>query len=265
MVQKELKHALTRPQLAALLICHTHAPDAVQTTEPSTVCLQVLQLFCWNSCRMLIFQQSLVHGSGFERAQGHSLAQSFFIENIFLVVVWLRMLALPSDLLSDIAIITATLVTAVVGNEHLCTSHLPPGFLFATQQEPFKSIAQLASKVVLKGFAPVGGLAWAAVPPPSSCAALLGFWEAVGWWLTSLTMIVREVVCRMLFWRASAKQSRARGSHVGPRAKWPFDNASVVADILSMLGVSCLAFALLLGCVLWFSAREELPAGLAGA
>lgn len=241
---------------------------------------QVSQVLCWNSFRVLIFQQGLVPAP----ARGHwptratcTHVQAFLNENVYLVLMWMRMLAFPTGLALDVAITAATLGVALAGNGPFCAGVASAGngpfyagvasagnglqaatSALATQQEPFRSSAQRAASCFLAVLSVLGGIWGSSAPLPSSCSSLLAFWEVLGWWIACVTVTVREVVCRMAFVRA---QVSSRTADVGALelslGTGPLISSGPGKVLRYMIVLSVYSFFVLLGTVLFLVPHES--------
>jgi hypothetical protein len=194
--------------------------------------MQVLQLCVWNHLRDLLIMQ--VYFPVEDHGTLRFMLQAFLTENIFLVSMWLRMLAFPTGFESDIAIATAFLGVTLYGNQQMCVSK-NSGNALVTASEPLLGVTQRASAALLKLVAPfcTPSCHFNASPPPTSCTALLAFWEVVGWWLACMVIICREVGGRLMF-------IRAHKNVLEMRQKWPFDSVHVVNTCLTLSVILCL-------------------------
>eukprot|EP00884_Botryococcus_braunii_P014252 jgi/Botrbrau1/22828/Bobra.0132s0151.1 len=174
---------------------------------------------------------------------------SFPHENIFLFVFWQIVALFPSTLGGDMAMATLGLIVNLAGNGHICSSPLL-GPAPATLAPGLMRLTQRASDWLL---------AWASpyyVPSSSavaSCAAALGFWQALGWLNACLVIIGSEVLRRRAFLRTTAARACLGPSAIGLALSWPFGSQAKVGRLIRLVFMLLMVHSIIWAVALDFS------------
>jgi hypothetical protein len=202
--------------------------------------ISVFQMGVNNYIReMLLWTQS----DGFLGGPGPRGTTMLALENSFVVIMWFRVLTLPSQQFVDFAMVSAILLLNLAGNSHICGSAVfgpAPVTLSRPVMAVMESVSSRVLTSLLPGVGPHAG-AWTGAAESLPCPAVLAFWEMVGWWISCMLVVVREVGTRRAFLNANKEWLRRNGVTQAAQG-WPFGNARLLAHILfSALLLYCIA------------------------
>eukprot|EP00884_Botryococcus_braunii_P001099 jgi/Botrbrau1/10990/Bobra.0234s0015.2 len=181
--------------------------------------MSVLQLGVHNYTRQLFLWSNSV---GLKAGAGQVSFGAFATENLYLTIMWFRVVTLPVDQVTDLIVVTVSLLNNMAGNDLICNSPIW-GYSPVTLSRPMLAVVKSASCWLFTSLAPDGGTAMhtCTAPPEVSvlCPAALAFWEIVGWWLACVVVMVREIASRRAFLKLKAP-SKNRKSLQQAKA-WP--------------------------------------------
>eukprot|EP00884_Botryococcus_braunii_P018263 jgi/Botrbrau1/511/Bobra.110_2s0140.1 len=217
------------------------------------VAVSIFQISAWNHLRpvMLWQQLQLVESSvpGLPQSAIQFKGTSFLIENWYLTCMSLRVAVFPSGFASDILLTSFAFVFTMLGNPGVCKS--PQWTAIPTRLSLSDGHLQMI-RTASAGM-------WAILGDPGSspgldaifqstahlsCPAVLAFWEVVGWWLTTLFVMVREVLSRRAFLKANVSLLGNGGSRKA--LLWPLGTV----EMLQMC-VTAILFTTFMAFILW--------------
>jgi hypothetical protein len=212
---------------------------------------QTLKLFSTNAFQSLCIWQVSCTAQGvckiFQKV-GESPVNSFARENFYLTNICLANMVFAAGQIPDLIITTCCLFFNMAGSKALCESpHWGPERV--TLSAPLSSIPRRGSLLFLVFFPPSSDTIKWLPPQELSCPAVLAFWQVVGWWLSCIFIILREILSRRAFLKST-------GTTFGPLvasrvAGWPLGDALMVNRLIFM--VFFLSFAV---GVVWSSAVQ---------
>lgn len=152
----------------------------------------------------------------------------FFVENAYLTVWWMLVIAHPLGLVPDLFVATAALLVDLGANRLLCGLPALADGMVSMSGLPL-AVPQAVATVLMT--------ATAGNPPasPLPCTTALAFWQVAGWWATSVAVFVVEALRRRVFLRSPGVLALLGPAHKDAAKRWPLGNVRKVHSILAVL------------------------------
>eukprot|EP00884_Botryococcus_braunii_P006139 jgi/Botrbrau1/15526/Bobra.0123s0002.1 len=175
----------------------------------------------------------------------------FFTENFYVATTWSLVLVFATGQATDLGFATLGLALSFANNSAICASALwgpEPFTLSSPMQQAARTVSSwLYTLLSANGFPPI-------FFPRSelSCPEVRGLWQLLGWWVSCILVLLREVASRRAFLRSSS--ALLRSSFTAEAKRWPFGNQALLQKLVCAIVALCL-----MPSIIWVTALELFP------
>eukprot|EP00884_Botryococcus_braunii_P019120 jgi/Botrbrau1/5892/Bobra.0366s0070.1 len=159
----------------------------------------------------------------------------FSSENLYLSMMWSYVRAFSVGPLADVVIMTVGVCVQMAGNREFCRFPLL-GPSPVTLTPKVLAVTQWASDSLLS----LVSFVYPVQAMPLGCAAALGFWQAMGWLLACLSVMVSEVLSRRAFLRTITASTIIGPEYATAALAWPIGRAFMIVNSLGWVFTLCL-------------------------